>query len=126
MSALFQPIALRSLTLKNRVIVSPMCQYSAKDGCVQPWHDAHLGQLALASAGLLMIEATAVEPIGRITPGDVGLYDEPTEAAMIEMLARLRALNPRVHLPLAIQIAHAGRKASSHAPWDGGQQIPLA
>ena len=126
MSALFQPIALRSLTLKNRVIVSPMCQYSAKDGCVQPWHDAHLGQLALASAGLLMIEATAVEPIGRITPGDVGLYDEPTEAAMTEMLARLRALNPRVHLPLAIQIAHAGRKASSHAPWDGGQQIPLA
>lgn len=125
MSALFQPIKLRHLELKNRVVVSPMCQYSAVNGCVQPWHDAHLGQLAMSSAGLLMIEATAVEPIGRITPGDVGLYDGATESAMSTMLVRLRALNPHVHLPIAIQIAHAGRKASSHAPWDGGQQIPV-
>jgi len=102
-----------------------MCQYSAVNGCVQAWHDVHLGQLAMASAGLLMIEATAVEPVGRITPGDVGLYDDETESAMAAMLARLRAINPRIHLPVAIQIAHAGRKASSHAPWDGGQQIPL-
>ena len=123
MSALFQSLKLKDLELKNRVMVSPMCQYSAVDGCMQPWHEVHLGQLALASAGLLMIEATAVEPIGRITPGDVGLYDAPTEAAMGQVIARLRALNPRVPLPLAIQIGHAGRKASSHAPWDGGHQI---
>lgn len=126
MSALFQNIKLNDLELKNRIMVSPMCQYSAIDGCMQPWHELHLGQMALASAGLLMIEATAVEPIGRITPGDVGLYDDQTEAAMAGVIARLRAINPRVRLPLAIQIGHAGRKASSHAPWDGGQQIPLA
>lgn len=126
MSELFSGIKLRNLQLKNRVMVSPMCQYSAVQGCMQPWHHAHLGQLAMASAGLLMIEATAVEPIGRITPGDVGLYDDATEAAMRDVVNALRAINPQIHLPLAIQIGHAGRKASSQAPWDGGQQIPLS
>ncbi len=124
-SPLFQPIRLRGLELANRVVVSPMCQYSAVDGCMQPWHAVHLGQLALSSAGILMIEATSVEDIGRITPGDVGLYDNATERAMGEVLTVLRALNPRARLPLAIQLGHAGRKASSNAPWDGGQQIAL-
>ncbi|MEZ5741945.1 MAG: NADH:flavin oxidoreductase/NADH oxidase [Burkholderiaceae bacterium] len=122
---LFQPLKLRELTLANRVIVAPMCQYSAVDGCVQPWHTVHLGQLALAGAGMLIVEATAVEPEGRITPGDVGVYDDATEAAMAALLADLRRLNPLAPPVMCLQIAHAGRKASSHSPWETGQQIPL-
>lgn len=126
MSQMFTPIKLRDLELKNRIMISPMCQYSAVDGCMQPWHHAHLGQLAMAGAGMLMIEASAVEPVGRITPGDVGLYDEATEAAMGETLALMRSTVPQSHLPIAIQIAHAGRKASSQVPWDGGQQLAIS
>jgi 2,4-dienoyl-CoA reductase-like NADH-dependent reductase (Old Yellow Enzyme family) len=121
MAQLFTPLKLRSLTLPNRIVVSPMCQYSAVDGRVQPWHDVHLGQLAISGAGMLVVEATAVEPAGRITAGDVGLYDDATESAMATLLAKLRSVSP---IPLAIQLGHAGRKASSGRPWEGGGLVP--
>jgi 2,4-dienoyl-CoA reductase-like NADH-dependent reductase (Old Yellow Enzyme family) len=121
-SALFSPYRLRKLELANRIVVSPMCQYSAVDGCANDWHVVHLGQLALSGAGLLCIEATAVEPIGRITPGCLGLYDDATEQAMARLLSSIRAVSP---MPVAIQLGHAGRKASSAAPWNGGQLIPV-
>jgi NADPH2 dehydrogenase len=123
MSALFSPLQLRSLALPNRIVVSPMCQYSAVDGIVQPWHAVHLGQLAVGGAGLLIVEATAVEPAGRITAGCVGLYDEATEAALRSLVAQLRSVSP---MPLALQLGHAGRKASSGRPWEGGQLVPAA
>lgn len=125
MTSLFQPLALRDLTLSNRVIVSPMCQYSAIDGVAQDWHTVHLGQLALASAGMLILEATAVEDIGRITPGCLGLYNDAQTTRLAELVTLLRQLNPRVPLPVCIQLGHAGRKGSSYRPWDTGQQIPL-
>ena len=125
MSQLFEPIALRELALANRIVVSPMCQYSAIDGRAQSWHTVHLGQLALASAGMLMLEATAVEARGRITPGCLGLWNDDTEAALATLLGTLRDLNPAVRVPIALQLAHAGRKGSSHVPWQGGRQIPI-
>ncbi len=118
---LFDPIALRALTLRNRIVVSPMCQYSSADGAAGDWHLVHWGQLLLSGAGLVCIEATAVSPEGRITPGDLGLYDDATEHALRECLERARAQAPAA--AVAIQLAHAGRKASSHAPWDGGKLI---
>ncbi len=126
MSYLFQPLTLRELTLPNRAVVSPMCQYSAVEGVAQSWHTVHLGQLAMADAGLLLIEATAVEPIGRITPGCLGLYDDTCEEALARLLAVLRGLNPARRSPIGIQLGHAGRKGSSHVPWQTGSQIPLA
>lgn len=123
MSALFSPITLRGVTLPNRIIVSPMCQYSSVDGQANEWHLVHLGTLALSGASLLCIEATAVEAIGRITPGDLGLYDDATEAALKPVLSAIRKHSKIV---VAMQLAHAGRKASSHTPWDGGQQIAVA
>ncbi len=119
-SALFQPIDLRELRLPNRVIVSPMCQYSATAGNANDWHLIHLGQLALGGAGLLCIEATAVEAIGRITPACLGLYSDDNEAALRRVLTGLRRY---ADTPLALQLAHAGRKGSSHTPWDGGKLI---
>ncbi|VTU33105.1 NADPH dehydrogenase [Variovorax sp. SRS16] len=118
MSALFTPHSLGPLTLRNRIMVSPMCQYSAEEGSATDWHMIHLGQLALSGAGLLVIEATAVEAIGRITLGDLGLYSDDNEAALARVLAAIRRHS---HIPVALQLGHAGRKASSHAPWDGGQ-----
>jgi 2,4-dienoyl-CoA reductase-like NADH-dependent reductase (Old Yellow Enzyme family) len=91
MSTLFSPIALRGVTLANRIVVSPMCQYSAVDGAATPWHMMHLGSLALSGAGMLCIEATAVEANGRITPGDLGLYDDATESALKPIMAAIRA-----------------------------------
>ncbi|PCE26178.1 oxidoreductase [Paraburkholderia acidicola] len=123
MSALFSSLTLRSVTLPNRIVVSPMCQYSAERGEATAWHMIHLGHLALSGAGLLCIEATAVEPDGRITPGDLGLWDDVTEAALKPVLAAIRKHSP---IRVAMQLAHAGRKASSAAPWDGGQLIPVA
>jgi 2,4-dienoyl-CoA reductase-like NADH-dependent reductase (Old Yellow Enzyme family) len=123
MSALFSPIALRGLTLANRVVVSPMCQYSAREGVANEWHMVHLGTMALSGAGMLCIEATAVEAVGRITPGCLGLYDDATEAALKPILAAIRK---HAKIAVAIQLAHAGRKASSHEPWNGGQQIAPA
>ena len=123
MSQLFTPLTLGPLTLPNRIVIAPMCQYSAVDGCATDWHLIHLGSLALSGAGLLILEATAVSAVGRITPGCLGLYDDASEAALGRVLQALRAYSD---MPLAIQLAHAGRKASSHAPWDGGQLIAPA
>ena len=120
MSQLFTPFALGPLTLPNRIVIAPMCQYSAEDGQATDWHLIHLGQLSLSGAGLLIIEATAVEADGRITCGDLGLYSDATEAALARVLQALRRFSP---MPIAIQLAHAGRKSSSRAPWDGGLQV---
>jgi 2,4-dienoyl-CoA reductase-like NADH-dependent reductase (Old Yellow Enzyme family) len=122
MSTLFSPYALRSLNLSNRIVVSPMCQYVANNGQANAWHLIHLGGLALSGAGLLFIEATAVELDGRITPGCLGLWDDATEAALKPALAAVRAHSK---IAVAIQLAHAGRKGSSRVPWEGGEQIPL-
>ena len=117
---LFTPFALRGLALPNRIVVSPMCQYSAIDGAATDWHTVHLGQMAASGAGLLLLEATAVEPAGRITPGCLGLWDDATEAALARTLAAIR---PIASMPIGIQLGHAGRKASSACPWDGGGLI---
>ena len=118
---LFQPITVGSLSLRNRIVIAPMCQYSARDGCMNDWHQIHLGQLALSGAALLTIEATAVVPEGRITYADVGLWDDATEAAMASVLESVRRWSD---MPIAIQLAHAGRKASTEVPWKGGAQLP--
>jgi 2,4-dienoyl-CoA reductase-like NADH-dependent reductase (Old Yellow Enzyme family) len=123
MSALFSPLSLRGLTLRNRVIVSPMCQYSSDGGKATPWHLLHLGSLALSGAGMLCTEATAVEPDGRISPVDLGLWDDATEAALVPVLAAIRT---HARIPVTMQLAHAGRKASTHVPWQGGLQISVA
>lgn len=123
MSALFAPIALRSLALPNRIAVSPMCQYSAEEGRANEWHMIHIGSLALSGAAMFCIEATAVERDGRITPGCLGLWDDATEAALVPILAAVRRHSP---IAVAMQISHAGRKGSSHVPWKGGQLIPVA
>ncbi len=117
---LFQALALGSLTLANRIVIAPMCQYSAVDGGMTDWHLIHLGQLALSGAGLLTIEATAVLPEGRISYADVGLWDDATEAAMAKVLQGVRRWSS---MPIAIQLAHAGRKASTDLPWHGGGQL---
>jgi 2,4-dienoyl-CoA reductase-like NADH-dependent reductase (Old Yellow Enzyme family) len=121
MSALFSPITMRGLTLPNRIVVSPMCQYVAENGQANTWHLVHLTTLALSGAGLLFIEGTAVEPRGRITPGDLGLWDDITEAALKPVIDSVRRYSK---IPLGLQLAHAGRKGSSQVPWDGGQLIP--
>ncbi|MEJ8574292.1 NADH:flavin oxidoreductase/NADH oxidase [Microbaculum marinum] len=120
-SQLFSPVQLGSLALENRVVISPMCQYSAVDGSATDWHLIHLGNLSLSGAALLMTEATAVEAVGRITPGDLGLYSDDNEAALRRTLEGIRRNS---EIPIGIQIAHAGRKASSAAPWNGGQLVP--
>lgn len=122
MSRLFEPITLRELTLPNRIMVSPMCQYSARDGSATAWHYAHLGSLALSGAGLLCVEATAVTPEARITPGCLGLWSDANEEALAPIVAMLREVAPT---RLGIQLAHAGRKGSSREPWHGGKQIPV-
>ncbi len=119
-SKLFEPLAIGGLRLANRIVIAPMCQYSAVDGCMTDWHLVHLGQLALSGAGLLTIEATAVLPEGRISHADVGLWDDATEAAMGDVLQGIRRWSA---MPVAIQLAHAGRKASTEVPWHGGAQI---
>jgi 2,4-dienoyl-CoA reductase-like NADH-dependent reductase (Old Yellow Enzyme family) len=123
MSALFSPKKLRGLELPNRIMVAPMCQYSAQNGEANDWHFTHINTLALSGAAMFCIEATHVEAIGRITPGCLGLYDDATEAALKPILASVRKHS---RTAVAIQLAHAGRKASSHKPWDGGQQIPVS
>ena len=121
MSALFSPITLRELKLPNRIMVAPMCQYSAVNGEANDWHFTHVNNLALSGAAMFCIEATHVEAIGRITPGCLGLYNDATEAALKPILASVRRHS---RTAVAMQLAHAGRKGSSHVPWDGGQQIP--
>src|SRR3984893_9063756 len=115
-SPLFTPIALREVTLANRIVVSPMCQYSAEDGSANDWHLLHLGSLAVAGAGLLMIEATAVETDARNTLGCLGLYSDANEAVLRPVVAACRRFG---NAPLGIQLAHAGRKASATRPWQG-------
>lgn len=121
MSQLFTPTDIGPLTLPNRIVIAPMCQYSADDGCMTDWHLIHLGHMALSGAGLLIIEASAVEEIGRITYGCVGLYSDQTEAAMKKTIDGVRKY---ASMPIMIQLAHAGRKGSSARPWEGGQLIP--
>jgi 2,4-dienoyl-CoA reductase-like NADH-dependent reductase (Old Yellow Enzyme family) len=118
--ALFTPLQIGATTLANRIVIAPMCQYSAVDGCMNDWHLIHLGQLALSGAALLTIEATAVVPEGRITHADVGLWSDETEGAMARVLEGVRRWSP---MPIAIQLSHAGRKASTDVPWQGGGQI---
>src|SRR5690606_9178813 len=104
-----------------RIVIAPMCQYSAVDGCMTDWHLIHLGQLALSGAALLTIEATAVQPEGRISYADVGLWSDANELAMARVLEGIRRWSD---MPIASQLAHAGRKASTELPGRGGQQIP--
>jgi 2,4-dienoyl-CoA reductase-like NADH-dependent reductase (Old Yellow Enzyme family) len=121
MSALFTPFEVGKLTLANRIVIAPMCQYSAEDGCMTDWHIIHLGNLALSGAALLTIEATSVTPEGRITYGDTGLWSDENEQAMAQVLASVRRWS---EMPIGIQLGHAGRKASTEKPWLGGKQIP--
>jgi 2,4-dienoyl-CoA reductase-like NADH-dependent reductase (Old Yellow Enzyme family) len=119
-SKLFSPIQLGGITLPNRVVVSPMCQYSADDGCMNDWHFVHLGHLAYSGAGLLMVEATHVTREGRITHGCVGLYNDHNEAALHHVISQVKRLSRN---PVGLQIGHAGRKASSQVPWQGRQYL---
>jgi 2,4-dienoyl-CoA reductase-like NADH-dependent reductase (Old Yellow Enzyme family) len=120
MSALFTPIRLGGVELANRVVVSPMCQYSAIDGVPQPWHWRHLGALATSGAALVFVEATGVEAVGRISPGCTGLWNDAQEAAFTKLIADIRTYSDT---PIGIQLAHAGRKASMGIPWvDGGRR----
>jgi 2,4-dienoyl-CoA reductase-like NADH-dependent reductase (Old Yellow Enzyme family) len=119
-SKLFSPIQLGGVTLPNRIVVSPMCQYSADDGCMNDWHFVHLGHLAYSGAGLLMVEATHVTREGRITHGCTGLYNEQNEATIARVIAHCRRVSKS---PIGIQIAHAGRKASSQVPWEGREYL---
>ncbi len=120
-SRLFQPLTLGGLTLPNRVVIAQMCQYSADGhGSATDWHAMHLGNLAQSGAGLLILEASAVVPEGRISPDDLGLWSDANEAALMPVLAAIRRWSP---MPVGIQLAHAGRKASTKVPWEGNAQI---
>jgi len=121
-SHLFSPFTIRSITLRNRIGVSPMCQYSATDGVANEWHFVHLGSRAVGGAGLVIAEATGVAPEGRITPGCLGLWSEKH----IEPLARIAKFIKEHGAVAGIQIAHAGRKASAGLPWNGGAHLSEA
>ena len=119
-SALFSPIRLAGLDLPNRLVVSPMCQYSAENGSATDWHLMHLGMLANSGAALVVVEATAVESIGRITHGCLGLWSDENEVALARVLKSVRRAGTA---KLGIQLAHAARKASAHLPWEGGLSL---
>jgi 2,4-dienoyl-CoA reductase-like NADH-dependent reductase (Old Yellow Enzyme family) len=119
MADLFSPITLRQLTLENRIAVSPMCQYSAKDGSASDWHLMHLGQFAISGTGLVIIEATHVEPRGRITSSCLGLYSDDNEAALKRVVDFCHAHGSA---KIGLQLSHAGRKGSAKRPWDGRGQ----
>jgi 2,4-dienoyl-CoA reductase-like NADH-dependent reductase (Old Yellow Enzyme family) len=121
MAILFEPLALRGLQLANRIMISPMCQYSAVEGCATAWHYAHLLSLAGSGASLLCLEATAVTREARITPGCLGLWDDTCEAALAPVIRLIRSTSP---IKLALQLGHAGRKGSSRRPWEGGKLLP--
>src|SRR5450755_4236521 len=118
--ALFRPLTIRGITLKNRIVVSPMCQYSSEDGFATDWHMVHLGSRAVGGAGLVFSEATAVEARGRISPQDLGIYRDEH----IAMLARITAFIRAQGAVPGIQLAHAGRKASTYRPWSGKGEVP--
>jgi len=120
-SALFSPLRLAELELTNRIVVSPMCQYTANDGCADDWHLTHLGMLANSGAALVVVEATHVERHGRITHGCLGLYSDACEATLKRVIDHCRRIGTA---KFGIQLAHAGRKASSRRPWEGGQPLP--
>lgn len=122
MSQLFSPYLLGKLHLSNRIVIPPMCQYSAVDGNATDWHEMHLGSLSHSGAGLLIIEATAVLPEGRISYADLGLWSEENAAAIARALEAVRKYSS---MPIAIQLAHAGRKASCDLSWKGGKQLGL-
>lgn len=122
MSKLFSPYSLGSLELSNRIVIAPMCQYSAVDGLPTDWHMIHLGNLALSGAALLILEATAVVPEGRISASDLGLWSDQHTDALAPIVAAIRRHSP---IKLGVQLGHAGRKASSQVPWEGGGNIPL-
>lgn len=117
---LFTPFRVAGIELLNRIVIAPMCQYSADEGRATDWHVIHLGHLALSGAALLTIEATAVLPEGRISPQDLGLWSDDTEAALARTLESVRRWSD---MPIAIQLAHAGRKASTRVPWEGSAQL---
>ena len=119
MTLLFQPINIRNIQLKTRIVVSPMCQYSAVDGFANDWHLVHLGSRAVGGAGLVFSEAVAVSAEGRITFGDLGLWKDE----QIDFLQRINEFIVAQHSVPGIQLAHAGRKASQHKPWEGGQYL---
>ena len=122
MSHLFQPAGFRSVTLRNRIVVAPMCQYSAVDGLGDDWHIQHLGARAVGGAGLVFTEATHVSAVGRITHGCLGLWTDAQQA----LFARLAAVISRAGAVPGVQLAHAGRKASVGRPWEGSKPIPRA
>ncbi len=119
MAHLFEPLTIKSITLRNRIGVSPMCQYSSEDGVANDWHLVHLGSRAVGGAALVIAEATAVSPEGRITPGDAGIWSDKH----VEPLARINRFIKQHGAVAGLQIAHAGRKASATRPWDGGDQL---
>ena len=116
-NVLFSPISLRGVTIPNRIAVSPMCQYSATDGVPGDWHLVHLGQFAQSGPGLVFVEATGVEPEGRITPSCTGLYSDDSEAAFARVVSFMRSVGSA---RIGIQLGHSGRKGSTSAPWLGG------
>ena len=120
MSALFEPYSLKDVTLRNRIAIPPMCQYMAENGMVNDWHLVHLAGLARGGAGLVVVEATAVSPEGRITPGCAGIWSDAHAQAFVPMV---KAIKDAGSVP-GIQIAHAGRKASANRPWEGDDHIP--
>lgn len=120
-SLLFQPLQIRELNIKNRIAVSPMCQYSAEEGVPNNWHLVHLGSRAAGGAGIVICEATSVSPEGRISPGDTGIWNEKQIEAFKPITEFIKSQDS---IP-AIQIAHAGRKASTHRPWQGYGAVPL-
>ncbi|MEP7233449.1 MAG: NADH:flavin oxidoreductase/NADH oxidase [Ginsengibacter sp.] len=119
MALLFEPIKIRSVEFKNRIVVSPMCEYSSEDGFANDWHLVHLGSRAVGGAGLVFTEATAVSPAGRITPEDLGLWKDDH----IEFLNRIVSFIEKQDAVPGIQLAHAGRKASHSSPWKGGKAL---
>ena len=122
MPGLFDTLSLRGVTLRNRIAVSPMCQYSASDGCANDWHFVHLASRAVGGAGLVIAEASAVTPAGRISPQDLGLWSD----AHVEPLARIVRVIDGEGAVAGIQLAHAGRKASTLRPWDGNGTVPAS
>lgn len=120
-SLLFTPVRLGGLELANRIVIPPMCQYSAQDGLVGDWHLIHYGGLSHSGAGLLVVEATAVTPAGRISPGDLGLWSDETEQAFRDLLSSIRKYSL---IPMSVQLAHAGRKASQYKPWEQDGVLP--
>ena len=117
---LFTPISIRNLTLSNRIVVAPMCQYSAVNGSATDWHLMHLGQLSISGSSLIFVEATAVEEKGRITPGCLGLYSDENQKALSKIIEFVKRYG---NTKIGIQLAHAGRKASTQVPWKGGTPL---